>query len=122
VVHRSASVIVASWAWRIERCWGPSIAVAHPAARLPPWAGLEHATSSVTPDATSKDEGGLHPLRRGLAGWLGDMRARVRLDPRRRAASVDSLTVASFPSIAGSHVVGRVVGSRLIVRGNDDAF
>ena len=46
---------------------------------------LEHATPSVTP-ATSKDEGGLHPPRRGLANWLGDMRARVRPDPRRWTA------------------------------------
>ena len=47
---------------------------------------FEHATSSVTPDATSKDEGGLHPPRRGLASWLGDMRERVQLDPRRWTA------------------------------------
>jgi hypothetical protein len=44
---------------------------------------LDDATSSVTPDATSKDEGGLHPLRIGLANWLAGMRGRVQLDPRR---------------------------------------
>jgi hypothetical protein len=77
--------MVASWAWRIERCWGPSIAVArHYVAAV--GGDLEHATPSVTPDATSKDEGGLHPPRRGLACWLGDMRERVQLDPRRWTA------------------------------------
>jgi hypothetical protein len=85
-------------------------------------ADFEHATSSVTPDATSKDEGGLHPPRRGLASWLGDMRERVQLDPRRWTA-VGSLAVASsFPPIAGCDPLGPVVGSKLIVKGNDDAF